>query len=230
MIKSEAGHSLGPHVVGLRVVIRRLVRGETGPSGGPALTDLLGICESWGPDVAAIRAEDGTVTEIALADIVSGKPVPPRPSRFRRLTDAEVDARCDALRPGPRTARSVDVQLIGIARLARALVDVVGDVGGTDIVVSEPGEGLLRVEVLIEGTSVASASAAYDHSWALLTDLDVTVDHRRPGVRRLLASALVDVLAERGLSVLGTEIPADDVAAGSLASALGFELHHTREA
>jgi hypothetical protein len=36
--------SLGPHVVGQRVVVRRVVHGETGPSGGPALTDLLGTC------------------------------------------------------------------------------------------------------------------------------------------------------------------------------------------
>ena len=40
-------HGLGPHVVGQRVVVRRVVRGETGPSGGPAMTDVLGICTSW---------------------------------------------------------------------------------------------------------------------------------------------------------------------------------------
>ena len=38
--------SLGPHVVGERVVVRRLLRGETGPTGGPAFTDLLGTCLS----------------------------------------------------------------------------------------------------------------------------------------------------------------------------------------
>jgi len=84
-------------VVGQRVVVRRVVPGETGPSGGPALTDVLGTCESWDAEKTRIRAEDGTVTTIALADIVSGKPVPPRASRFSRLTDDEVELRATAL-------------------------------------------------------------------------------------------------------------------------------------
>lgn len=230
MIKSSnepgAGHTLGPHVVGIRVVVRRVVRGETGPSGGPALTDLLGICESWGPESLTIRAEDGSLTEIPLADVVSGKPVPPRPSRFRRLTDAEVDARCDALRSAPPPTHPIDVHLIGIARLVRAL----GDVGGVDVTIHEPTPGEVRVEVSIDGVAVASVGARYDDSWALLEDLSVEPGHRRRGVRRLLVSALADALAERGLSVLAGEIPADDVAARGLAQALGFERHHTRPA
>ena len=95
--ESGTGHNLGPHVVGIRVVVRRIVRGETGPTGGPAFTDLLGICESWGDGSLRIRSEDGTSTEIALADVVSGKPVPPRPSRFIRFTDTEVQNRSAAL-------------------------------------------------------------------------------------------------------------------------------------
>lgn len=89
-------HGLGPHVVGQRVVVRRFVRGETGPTGGPAMTDLLGVCESWDATSTAIRSEDGSLTTIALADIVSGKPVPPRPSRFSRLSADEVEDRATA--------------------------------------------------------------------------------------------------------------------------------------
>lgn len=96
MAKSGGEHTLGPHVVGLRVVVRRVLRNETGPSGGPAMTDLLGICESWDVSSTSIRAEDGTLTTIALADIVSGKPVPPRPSRFARLSADEVEDRARA--------------------------------------------------------------------------------------------------------------------------------------
>jgi ribosomal protein S18 acetylase RimI-like enzyme len=88
---------LGAHVVGQRVVVRRIVRGETGPSGGPALTDLLGTCESWDAEATTIRAEDGSLVRILLADIVSGKPVPPRASRFSRLTAEEVERRATAL-------------------------------------------------------------------------------------------------------------------------------------
>ena len=70
--------SLGPHVVGLRVVVRRVLRGETGPSGGPAMTDVLGTCESWEDGIVTVRREDGSVVKIATSDIVAGKPV-----RFR---------------------------------------------------------------------------------------------------------------------------------------------------
>src|SRR3954453_21383846 len=77
---------LGPHCVGQRVVVRRVLHGLSGPSGGPAMTDLLGVVEPWGATSARVRAEDGTVTEIALADIISGKHVPPRPSARLRVS------------------------------------------------------------------------------------------------------------------------------------------------
>ncbi|MGA8208937.1 MAG: hypothetical protein WB798_02165, partial [Nocardioidaceae bacterium] len=50
------------------------------------MTDLLGVMESWGAMSTRVRAEDGTLTEIALSDIVSGKPVPPRPSPRMRVS------------------------------------------------------------------------------------------------------------------------------------------------
>ena len=61
------------------------------------MTDLLGICESWTATTATVRAEDGTLVEIPVADIVSGKPVPPRPSRFTRLSVDDVEFRATAL-------------------------------------------------------------------------------------------------------------------------------------
>lgn len=75
--------ALGPHVVGSRVVVRRLLRGRTGPTGGPAMTDVLGTCESWADGVCVVRRDDGSTVAVAIADIVSGKPVPPRPPRRR---------------------------------------------------------------------------------------------------------------------------------------------------
>lgn len=84
---------LGPHCVGQRVVVRRVVRGETGPTGGPAFTDLLGVMETWGPDTTTVRPEAGDPVVIALADIVSGKPVPPRPSVRLRVTPEEAERR-----------------------------------------------------------------------------------------------------------------------------------------
>ncbi len=85
-------HLLGPHVVGQRVVVRRLLRGETGPTGGPAMTDLLGVCLAWGDGVCVVQPEAGGPVTIPLADLVSGKPVPPRPSVRHRVStrDAEL--------------------------------------------------------------------------------------------------------------------------------------------
>ncbi|MGN6576848.1 MAG: GNAT family N-acetyltransferase [Nocardioides sp.] len=84
---------LGPHCVGQRVVVRRLVRGESGPTGGPAMTDLLGTMLSWSATDTVVEAESGERVRIALADIVSGKPVPPRPSVRLRVSAAEAERR-----------------------------------------------------------------------------------------------------------------------------------------
>ena len=89
MSTAVAQHGLGPHVVGQRVVVRRILRGETGPTGGPALTDLLGTCVAWGEGVCVVQPEAGAPVTIALGDIVSGKPVPPRPSVRHRVPARE---------------------------------------------------------------------------------------------------------------------------------------------
>ena len=92
-------HLLGPHVVGKRIVVRRILRGDTGPSGGPALTDLLGVCTAWGDGVCVVQPESGDPVTIATADIVSGKPVPPRPAPRLRVGAAEAQVRALALWP-----------------------------------------------------------------------------------------------------------------------------------
>ena len=77
-------------------MVRRVLPGETGPSGGPALTDVLGICESWADGEVGVRRADGELVVFATASIVSGKPVPPRPSVHRRLDAATADRRAAA--------------------------------------------------------------------------------------------------------------------------------------
>ncbi len=72
-------------LVGQRVVVRRLLPGERGATGGPAMTDLLGTLESWGEEEIRVRADDGESVSIPKALIVSGKAVPPRPPRRRPL-------------------------------------------------------------------------------------------------------------------------------------------------
>jgi N-acetylglutamate synthase len=73
--------------IGRRVVIRSLVRGEKGPSGGPLMTDVIGYLREYGAGVAVVERRDGSLTQVAIADIVAAKPVPPppppRPPRWR---------------------------------------------------------------------------------------------------------------------------------------------------
>lgn len=90
---------LGPHCVGQRVVVRRLVPGEQGPTGGPAFTDVLGTMLVWDDATTVVERADGSRVTIALADVVSGKPVPPRPSVRSRVTPEEAERR--ALRGWP---------------------------------------------------------------------------------------------------------------------------------
>ena len=74
------------------MVVRRLVPGESGPTGGPAFTDLLGVCTSWEADVCVVQPDTGRAVAIPLSLIVSGKPVPPRASPRQRISarDAEL--------------------------------------------------------------------------------------------------------------------------------------------
>jgi N-acetylglutamate synthase len=55
------------------------------------MTDVLGVCTSWRDGVCTVRPETGATVEIPLADIVTGKPVPPRASVRQRVSarDAE---------------------------------------------------------------------------------------------------------------------------------------------
>ncbi len=67
------------------------------------MTDLLGVMEAWGEASTRVRAEDGQVTEIALADIVSGKPVPPRASARMRVSAEQACLMSNASWPAVHT-------------------------------------------------------------------------------------------------------------------------------
>lgn len=83
--------------------MRRVVRGETGPSGGPALTDLLGTLVSWGQQTCIVQPESGAPVTIALEDIVTGKPVPARRSVRQRVPVREAEIRALPLWLSPTT-------------------------------------------------------------------------------------------------------------------------------
>lgn len=89
---SVGGHRLGPHVVGQRIVLRHLL-----PDG--RATDVLGTCTAWGEDVVVVESDRGPV-EVAVADIVTGKPVPPRPSVRARVSARDAELHGQTLWPG----------------------------------------------------------------------------------------------------------------------------------
>ena len=84
-------------------MVRRVLAGETGPSGGPAMTDVLGVCTSWGAGLCVVQPETGDPVRIRLGDIVSGKPVPLRPSTRHRVTPLEAQRRALVLWPDLET-------------------------------------------------------------------------------------------------------------------------------
>lgn len=67
---------------GRRVVVRHVVEGR-GPSGGPAMTDVVGRLVELTDDAATIERRDGSVTDVPLTDVVTWKVVPDRPLRAR---------------------------------------------------------------------------------------------------------------------------------------------------
>ncbi|MFC6286205.1 GNAT family N-acetyltransferase [Nocardioides sp. GCM10027113] len=139
---SEA-HRLGPHVVGQRVVVRRLLRGQTGPSGGPAMTDLLGICTAWGDGRCVVVPESGEPVEIALADIVSGKPVPPRPSVRHRVSVRDAEEHTLHLFPlsGPG---ALETERLGewVLRTQPVLVERLVKRANSALAIADPGVGV----------------------------------------------------------------------------------------
>jgi hypothetical protein len=63
------------------------------------MTDLLGVCTAWGDGVCVVAPDDGEPVTIRLADIVSGKPVPPRPSPRLRVSPRQAQLHGFALFP-----------------------------------------------------------------------------------------------------------------------------------
>jgi len=69
---------------------------------------VLGVLEAWTDTAVLVRREDGALVEIARADIVAGKPVPPRPSVRLRVPVAEAELRAVASWPPLESARVGD--------------------------------------------------------------------------------------------------------------------------
>ncbi|KQV75797.1 hypothetical protein ASC61_12695 [Aeromicrobium sp. Root344] len=76
--------------IGQRIVVRYAV-GGTGPSGGPAMSDVIGRVRAVDLSAVTLERRDGRTQVVALTDVVTWKPVPDRPLRRRRAADASAD-------------------------------------------------------------------------------------------------------------------------------------------
>ena len=74
--------------VGHRIVVRYAV-GGTGPSGGPAMTDVIGRVRAVDDAAVTLERRDGRTQVVSLADVVTWKPVPDRPLRRRKAIDVD---------------------------------------------------------------------------------------------------------------------------------------------
>lgn len=79
--------------IGRRVVVRSRLPGEIGPSGGPAMTDAVGVVEVADEREVVVRTRDGALRRVAREDIVVVRPVPPtnRPRLQARARAPELD-------------------------------------------------------------------------------------------------------------------------------------------
>ena len=76
--------------IGQRMVIRYVVAGQ-GPTGGPAMSDVVGRVLSVGDGRVTVERRDGSPVVVALTDVVAAKVVPPSPVRSRRALAISAD-------------------------------------------------------------------------------------------------------------------------------------------
>ncbi len=99
------------------------------------MTDLLGVCLAWGDGVCVVQPESGDPVEIAIADIVSGKPVPPRPSVRMRVSARDAEMHTASLWP------TIHTEALGewVLRTDTAPVGRLRRRGNSCLAMGEPG-------------------------------------------------------------------------------------------
>ena len=75
-LRGQLVHRIVPEDLGKRVTVRISL-----PEG--AFTDIIGVVESWANGVLSLRRRDNSTVEVAEADIVASRVVPPVPPRRR---------------------------------------------------------------------------------------------------------------------------------------------------
>ena len=258
------------------------------------MTDVLGVCTAWGNGVCVVSPDSGDVpVTIRIADIVSGKPVPPRPSPRLRVSPREAQVRGFTLFPdlvvtpvpGPSgwllrssataTARRANSVLafpsgpfgpdeVGATVAHNGTLGkppVAAVLGSSDERTFLTGLGWVpeshdadtlfqlasvaavrrslqavdasRVVLTVDGgiasaalPGVAQGFAAYADDWVGFRGIEVSPDHRRQGLGRVIMCALVDWAAELGATTAYLQVLGHNEPALALYEGLGFTTHH----
>jgi GNAT superfamily N-acetyltransferase len=259
------------------------------------MTDVLGVCLSWGDDSCVVEPDDGPPVTIDLRDIVSGKPVPPRPSPRLRVSPREAQMRAFALFPdlvvtrvGDDSGWLIRSSATATARRANSVLAFPTDPATYDEAtvsrteqhyarLGKPAvaavlarsderaflEGLgwvpesheadtlfqlaslaavrralrpvdhSQVMLTLEGATatasvagVAQGVAAYADDWVGFRSIEVSPDHRRQGLGRVIMAALTAWAAELGATTAYLQVLGDNEPALALYASMGFTTHH----
>ena len=87
--------------IGSRVVIRSRLPGRIGPSGGPALTDVIGELETYDDITAVVVRRDGTRVSVPVTDVVAAKRVPKTRAGGLKIGSGDLQRICAAGWPAP---------------------------------------------------------------------------------------------------------------------------------
>lgn len=74
---------LDESAIGDRMSVRLRIPGETGPTGGPAMTDVVGRVVALTAASARLERRDGSIVDVRLSDVVAARRVPDGPRRRR---------------------------------------------------------------------------------------------------------------------------------------------------
>jgi GNAT superfamily N-acetyltransferase len=139
------------------------------------MTDVLGTCTSWGDGVCVIEPDGRRSKEavtIRWSEIVSGKPVPPRPSPRHRVSPQEAQRRALALWPDLETRPVGDWLLrhspTSSARRANSVLAMTPSGRDDDyeqVVAFYEGQGQRPIAAVLPGS--AEDALFRSHGWVL---------------------------------------------------------------
>lgn len=132
------------------------------------MTDVLGVCESWAGGEAVIRTADGAAVTIPITLIVSGKPVPPRPSTRHRVSVRNAESHAAPLWTGIIREQLGDWEL----RTEPAPVDRLRKRTNSCLAVGDPGVDFAAAE-----EHVLSFYRQRDRDAVVQVEVDSEIDH-----------------------------------------------------